>query len=72
MSIRGGSGAASVPPRPTPREEPFIRPQPYICELHGHIMDKWFTKTGLPKPTQFRKCVIPGCKFTQERKAPQA
>lgn len=39
---------------------------------HDHVVDDWRTKTGLPKPTQYRTCVLPGCTYVENRPAPNA
>lgn len=49
-----------------------------INTVHGWPVDDqclfgpWMTKTGLPKPTQYRVCVHSKCKKIQTREAPKA
>lgn len=37
-----------------------------------HMWSKWMSKTGLPKPTQYRYCIHPDCTAVEDRDAPQA
>jgi hypothetical protein len=49
---------------PTETED-LIRTTPYNCKVAGHIMEEhWWPKT---RNSKYRHCVVPGCKFTQER-----
>lgn len=38
----------------------------------GHLWSRWYAKTGLPKPTQYRVCVHPDCNESETREAPRA
>ena len=43
----------------------------YDCEESGHIMGPWYAKTGMPKPVDYRNCMV--CRSAhQERTAPIA
>lgn len=37
-----------------------------------HVWTAWMTKTGMPKPTQYRSCIHPHCGATETREAPRA
>ena len=41
-------------------------------EPQAHVWGRWLSKTGLPKPTQYRQCVHPDCKAVETREAPRA
>lgn len=69
MTVRYVDGADPVSTTP----EPVLSLNTaYDCEAAGHVMGGWMHDHGLPKPTQYRGCVIPGCGATQRRKTPQA
>jgi hypothetical protein len=37
-----------------------------------HVWGPWMSKTGLPKPTDYRTCVHPKCKGVEVREASKA
>lgn len=37
-----------------------------------HLWTKWENATGLPNPTQYRKCIHPDCTKVEYRDAPRA
>jgi len=36
-----------------------------------HLFGPWMANTGLPRPTQYRKCVHPKCNHFEVRDAPK-
>lgn len=52
--------------------EPQERPFHFWPGDGEHLWGPWMTRTGLPKPTQYRQCVHPQCSEVDTREAPKA
>jgi hypothetical protein len=49
----------------------YVRPQPYVCKVEGHIMDGWTPFLGIsgehPHGLFSRRCVVPGCNYYERK-----
>jgi hypothetical protein len=49
-----------------PRVKDGVRLTPYDCGVQGHVLGQWMPRD---QSTYYSSCVIPGCKFVQDKAA---